>query len=95
MTRWIIPVVIALTTAMGPGAAAHAVPPPPPNPGDAEISAGRQEADAKAARVGELTGRLTDAEARLRELTDDVAFKLELANKARVDLEAAQGEADR
>ncbi|MCE6998859.1 NlpC/P60 family protein [Saccharothrix sp. S26] len=93
MTRWIIPVVIALTTAMGP--AAHAVPPPPPNPSDAEISAGRQEADAKAARVGELTGRLTDAEARLRELTDDVAFKLELANKARVDLDTARTEADR
>ncbi|KOX23730.1 hydrolase [Saccharothrix sp. NRRL B-16348] len=83
-----------MTTATGLGGAAHAVPPPPPNPSDAEISAGRQEADAKAARVGELTGRLTDAEARLRDLTDDVAFKLELANKARVDLETAQGEAD-
>ncbi|WP_053718000.1 NlpC/P60 family protein [Saccharothrix sp. NRRL B-16348] len=94
MTRWVIPIVIALTTATGLGGAAHAVPPPPPNPSDAEISAGRQEADAKAARVGELTGRLTDAEARLRDLTDDVAFKLELANKARVDLETAQGEAD-
>ncbi|MFE9746484.1 NlpC/P60 family protein [Saccharothrix saharensis] len=95
MTRWIIPVVIALTTAIGLGDAAHAVPPPPPNPSDAEIDAGRQEADAKAARVGELTGRLTDAEARLRDLTDDVAFKLELANKARVDLDTARTEADR
>ncbi|MFJ6677116.1 NlpC/P60 family protein [Actinosynnema sp. NPDC091369] len=95
MTRWIIPVVIALTTAIGLGGAAHAVPPPPPNPSDAEIDAGRQQADAKAARVGELTGRLTDAEARLRELTDDVAFKLELANKARVDLDTARTEADR
>ncbi|TQM84692.1 cell wall-associated NlpC family hydrolase [Saccharothrix saharensis] len=95
MTRWIIPVVIALTTAIGLGDAAHAVPPPPPNPSDAEIDAGRQQADAKAARVGELTGRLTDAEARLRELTDDVAFKLELANKARVDLDTARTEADR
>ncbi|MFD0201153.1 MULTISPECIES: NlpC/P60 family protein [Saccharothrix] len=95
MARWVIPVVIALTSAVALGGAAHAVPPPPPNPSDAEISAGRQQADTKAAHVGELTGRLTDAEARLRELTDDVAFKLELANKARVDLEAAQGEADR
>ncbi|QQQ73778.1 C40 family peptidase [Saccharothrix sp. 6-C] len=95
MTRWVIPVVIALTTAVGLGGVAHAAPPPPPNPSDAEISAGRQQADAKAAHVGELTGRLTDAEARLRELTDEVAFKLELANKARVDLETAQGEADR
>ncbi|MFI9008325.1 NlpC/P60 family protein [Actinosynnema sp. NPDC053489] len=95
MVRWVIPVVLALTTAMAPGGAARAVPPPPPNPSDAEIGAGREQADAKAARVGELTGRLTEAEARLRELTDDVAFKLELANKARVDLEAARDEADR
>ena len=95
MTRWIIPVVIAVTTAMGLGGTARAVPSPPPNPSDADISAGRQQADAKAARVGELTGRLTDAEARLRELTDDVAFKLELANKARVDLDTARTEADR
>ncbi|XVS61359.1 NlpC/P60 family protein [Actinosynnema sp. CA-299493] len=95
MTRWVIPIVIALTTAVGLGGTAHAAPPPPPNPGDAEIAAGRQQADAKAAHVGELTGRLTDAEARLRELTDEVAFQLELANKARVDLETAQGEADR
>ncbi|ROP42345.1 NlpC/P60 family protein [Saccharothrix texasensis] len=95
MTRWVIPVVIALTTAVGLGGVTHAAPPPPPNPSDAEISAGRQQADAKAAHVGELTGRLTDAEARLRELTDEVAFTLELANKARVDLETAQGEADR
>ncbi|MEU4766844.1 NlpC/P60 family protein [Actinosynnema sp. NPDC023794] len=95
MTRWVIPIAIALTTAVGLGGTAHATPPPPPNPSDAEISAGRQQADAKAAHVGELTGRLTDAEARLRDLTDEVAFKLELANKARVDLDTAQGEADR
>lgn len=68
---------------------AHAVPPPPPNPSDAEISASRAEADAKAARVGELTGRLTQAESRLQELMDEVSYKRELANKARVDLEAA------
>ncbi|WP_461119049.1 NlpC/P60 family protein [Saccharothrix stipae] len=94
MTRWVISVVIALTSAVGLAGTALAVPPPPPNPGDGEISAGRQLADAKAAHVGELTGRLTDAEARLQALTDDVAFKMELANKARVDLETAQGEAD-
>ncbi|MGW4110990.1 NlpC/P60 family protein [Actinosynnema sp. NPDC004786] len=95
MTRWVIPVVIALTTAVGLAGTAHAAPPPPPNPSDADLAAGRQEADAKAARVGELTGRLTEAESRLQELTDDVAYRMELANKARVDLEAAQGEADR
>ncbi|MEO6089184.1 MAG: NlpC/P60 family protein [Umezawaea sp.] len=85
----VVAVVVALATA-GLGQAA---PPPPSNPSDSEISAGRADADAKAARVGELTGQLTQAEARLQELTDDVAFKMELANKARVDLEAAQAEA--
>ncbi|MET9628808.1 NlpC/P60 family protein [Lentzea sp. NPDC006480] len=76
------------------GTAEAAVPPPPPNPSDSEISASRAEADAKAARVGELTGRLTQAESRLQELLDDVSYKRELANKARVDLETAISEAD-
>ncbi|MEU7476052.1 NlpC/P60 family protein [Lentzea sp. NPDC042327] len=82
-----------LMTAVLTGTAA-AVPPPPPNPSDAEISASRAQADAKAARVGELTGRLTQAEARLQELLDQVSYKRELANKARVDLETAVSEAE-
>ncbi|MFI6094112.1 NlpC/P60 family protein [Lentzea sp. NPDC051213] len=87
-----LPAVLVLLTAVFTGTA-HAVPPPPPNPSDAEISASRAEADAKAARVGELTGRLTQAESRLQELFDEVSYKRELANKARVDLETAISEA--
>ncbi|XVV06845.1 NlpC/P60 family protein [Actinosynnema sp. CA-248983] len=90
MTRWVI--MLAALFVLFPGVAA-AVPPPPPNPGDDQISAGRREADAKAARVGELTSRLTAAEAELQRLTDDVAQKMELANKARVDLDTARDEA--
>ncbi|GLY51693.1 NlpC/P60 family protein [Lentzea sp. NBRC 102530] len=85
--------VVVLMTAVLTGTAA-AVPPPPPNPSDAEISASRAEADAKASRVGELTGRLTQAESRLQELFDDLSYKRELANKARVDLETAISEAE-
>ncbi|SFQ97452.1 Cell wall-associated hydrolase, NlpC family [Lentzea waywayandensis] len=85
--------VLVLMTVVLTGTAG-AVPPPPPNPSDAEISASRAEADAKAARVGELTGRLTQAESRLQELLDDVSYKRELANKARVDLETAISEAE-
>lgn len=85
--------VLVFLTAVLTGTA-NAVPPPPPNPSDSEISASRAEADAKAARVGELTGRLTQAESRLQELMDDVAYKRELANKARVDLETAISEAE-
>ncbi|MCR3751043.1 NlpC/P60 family protein [Lentzea californiensis] len=86
-------VVAVLMTAVLTGTAA-AAPPPPPNPSDSEISASRAEANAKAARVGELTGRLTQAESRLQELFDDVSYKRELANKARVDLETAISEAE-
>ncbi|MGW6931729.1 NlpC/P60 family protein [Lentzea sp. NPDC054927] len=85
--------VVVLMSAVLTGTA-NAVPPPPPNPSDAEISASRAEADAKAARVGELTGRLTQAESRLQELMDEVSYKRELANKARVDLETAISEAE-
>jgi peptidoglycan DL-endopeptidase RipA len=85
--------VVVLMTVVLTGTAG-AVPPPPPNPSDAEISASRAEADAKASRVGELTGRLTQAESRLQELMDDVSYKRELANKARVDLETAISEAE-
>ncbi|MFD4672750.1 NlpC/P60 family protein [Lentzea sp. NPDC058450] len=85
--------VVVLMTAVLTGTAS-AVPPPPPNPSDAEISASRAEADAKASRVGELTGRLTQAESRLQELFDDLSYKRELANKARVDLETAISEAE-
>ncbi|MGI5501015.1 NlpC/P60 family protein [Lentzea sp. CA-135723] len=88
-----ISAVVVLMTAVLTGTAA-AVPPPPPNPSDAEISASRAEADAKASRVGELTGRLTQAESRLQELFDDLSYKRELANKARVDLETAISEAE-
>lgn len=86
LTRFSVVVVLMAAFLTG---TANAVPPPPPNPSDAEISASRAEADAKAARVGELTGRLTQAESRLQELMDEVSYKRELANKARVDLETA------
>jgi cell wall-associated NlpC family hydrolase len=85
--------VVVFMTAVLTGTAG-AVPPPPPNPSDAEISASRAEADAKASRVGELTGRLTQAESRLQELMDEISYKRELANKARVDLETAISEAE-
>ncbi|MBM7856934.1 cell wall-associated NlpC family hydrolase [Lentzea nigeriaca] len=91
LTRLSAVVVLAMAVLTG---TASAVPPPPPNPSDGEISASRAEADAKAARVGELTGKLTQAESRLQELLDDVSYKRELANKARVDLETAISEAE-
>jgi cell wall-associated NlpC family hydrolase len=73
----------------GPGTAA-AVPPPPPNPSDAELEAGRANADERAGEVGELTNQLAAAEAELAELQADVELAMEDANRALVDLQTAQ-----
>ncbi len=70
-----------------------AVPPPPPNPSDSDITSSKAEANAKAGAVGRLTNQLAQAESKLSQLNDDVELKLEEANKARVDSEAAQDEA--
>jgi peptidoglycan DL-endopeptidase RipA len=70
--------------------AAMAVPPPPPNPSDGELTQSRKDAKARAGQVGELTNRVAEADAKLLELQADVELKMEDANKALVDLEAAQ-----
>jgi cell wall-associated NlpC family hydrolase len=69
---------------------AIAVPPPPPNPSDSDLGNSRTDAKAKAGRVGELTNRVAEADAKLLELQADVEAKMEEANKALVDLEVAQ-----
>jgi cell wall-associated NlpC family hydrolase len=73
--------------ATGPAAA---VPPPPPNPSDSDINASKSEANARAGEVGQLTNQLAQAESRLSDLQADVELKMEQANKAMVDLQAAQ-----
>jgi cell wall-associated NlpC family hydrolase len=87
--------VSALTLAilLGAGGTGLAVPPPPPNPSDSEIQAGKADANAKAGEVGRLTNQLAQAEQKLTQLQDDVELKQEQANKALVDLQAAQDDA--
>ncbi len=80
---------IALVLTLLPGTAI-AVPPPPPNPSDSDLGNSRTEAKAKAGKVGELTNRVAEADAKLLALQADVEAKMEEANKALVDLEAAQ-----
>ena len=72
------------------GGFAHAVPPPPPNPSDGAISAAQAAANAKAGQVGQLANQLAQAQTRLQDLQDEVELKQEDANKAMVDLQAAQ-----
>jgi cell wall-associated NlpC family hydrolase len=69
---------------------AAALPPPPPNPSDSAIGTAQANANAKAGQVGTLTSRLTAAQAALQHLQDEVELKQENANKALVDLQAAQ-----
>ena len=90
---------VAATTAvlvvtLGAGTAL-AVPPPPPNPSDDELSSSRDKASSQATRVGRLTNQVAQAEAQLVQLQSIVELKMEDANKAPVDLQAAQDEAAR
>ncbi|WP_376765990.1 C40 family peptidase [Amycolatopsis pithecellobii] len=82
--------VLALVAAFGVAGTAAAVPPPPPNPSDNEINSSRAQADAKAGEVGQLTNQLAEAESRLADLQDQVELKMERANKALVDQQAAE-----
>ncbi|GAB3290064.1 NlpC/P60 family protein [Parasphingorhabdus pacifica] len=80
-----------MTATVAPGGVA--VPPRPPNPSDREIEAGRLESQTAAARVGELTNRLAQAESKLAGLTTEVELAMEDANRARVDLQRAERDA--
>lgn len=91
--RWLVTGSVGLALVLGVTGTAAAVPPPPPNPSDSEIDASRSEARKRAGQVGQLTNELAQAEDRLAQLRDEVALKQELANKALVDMEAAQDEA--
>jgi cell wall-associated NlpC family hydrolase len=71
-----------------------AVPPPPPNPSDSELNSSRAEEKTRAGEVGRLANQLAEAEQRLSQLQDNVALKMELANKALVDMQTAQDTAD-
>ncbi|MFB9687988.1 NlpC/P60 family protein [Amycolatopsis plumensis] len=86
---------LTLVILFGAGGTGLAAPPPPPNPSDSEIQAGKAQADAKAGEVGRLTNQLAQAEQKLTQLQDDVELKQEQANKALVDLQAAQDDAAR
>lgn len=89
-SRWTLLGSVGLALALFTSGTAVAVPPPPPNPSDSELDEGRAQARKRAGQVGELTSELVRAEDRLARLRDEVALKLELANKALVDMERAQ-----
>ncbi len=72
------------------GLAGSSLAAPPPNPSDSDIDGQRAEVDANAARVGRLTGRLAEVEARLDAVLTEVALRREDASRAQVDLDRAR-----
>ena len=90
-----VPAMIMATVALvGFAGTAVAVPPPPPNPSNSDLSSSKAEARTKASKVGQLTNQLADAESRLEQLQADVETKMEIANKAMVDLQTARTRAE-
>ena len=85
-------VLAAAVLAAGMGSAA-AVPPPPPNPSDSQLEASKAEAARKAGEVGQLANRLAELDGQRLAKQAEAELKLELANKAQIDLETAQAEA--
>ncbi|WP_374202688.1 NlpC/P60 family protein [Amycolatopsis sp. GM8] len=95
LSHWAAAGALALAATLGITGTAAAVPPPPPNPSDNEISSSQAQANAKAGEVGQLTNQLAEAESRLTDLQDQVELKMEQANKALVDQQAAEDAADK
>jgi cell wall-associated NlpC family hydrolase len=85
----VVLVSLLLTVSMGAGTAV-AIPPPPPNPSDDQLNGSKAAANAKATQVGQLTNQVAQAEAQLSQLQADVELKMEDANRALVDLQAAE-----
>lgn len=70
-----------------PQAGAHAA---PPNPGDQDIEAAQEAADAQVDAVAALVGRIARADDSLTALDREIATKREAVNKAVVDLQSAE-----
>lgn len=90
-----IAVVVAAGLQFAVVTTADALPPPPPNPGNATINAAQAQADAKAGQVGRITSQLSDTQAALQNLQDQLELERENANKALVDVQTAQDVAAR
>ncbi|HWE89555.1 MAG TPA: NlpC/P60 family protein [Pseudonocardiaceae bacterium] len=97
-TALILAVAVSIVVEANPASALtsgiqSALPPPPPNPSNGEITAAQGAASAKAGAVGRITSQLATAQASLQNLQDQIELKEEDANKAMVDLQAAQNAA--
>src|ERR1700743_215710 len=69
--------VAALVLQLATATSAGAGPPPPPNPSNSKVKAAQRQDEAKAGAVGEITSRLSSAQAALQNLSDQVELKQE------------------
>ena len=67
--------------------------PPPADPGDGALNRSQDQVSARAAEVGQLTGRLAELDSRTDDLQADLAARREDAEAALDDLTAAQAAA--
>ncbi|MGZ6770668.1 MAG: coiled-coil domain-containing protein, partial [Mycobacteriaceae bacterium] len=91
LRRTAVSALLALAVLAGiPGTAAAVPPLVPPNPGDSQLAAANADARAKANAVDKLAEQLASAQAQLDQIHQQLGLTKELANKALVDLTAAQ-----
>jgi cell wall-associated NlpC family hydrolase len=74
---------------LGQPAVGQALPPPPPNPSDDDLKSSQAHANATATLVGQLANQVAQADAALLAFQSQSELKHEQANKALIDLQAA------
>src|SRR6476661_3792774 len=78
---------------VGHPAVGQALPPPPPNPSDDDLKSSQGHVDATATRVGQLANQVAQADADLVASQSQVELRHEQANKALINLQAADNAA--
>jgi cell wall-associated NlpC family hydrolase len=84
---------LAVLALVGHPAVGQALPPPPPNPSDDDLKSSQGHVDATATRVGQLANQVAQADADLLASQSQVELRHEQANKALINLQAADNAA--
>ncbi|MCU1611255.1 MAG: hydrolase [Pseudonocardiales bacterium] len=88
-----VAVMLAVLALVGHPAVGQALPPPPPNPSDDDLKSSQGHVDATATRVGQLANQVAQADADLLASQSQVELRHEQANKALINLQAADNAA--
>ncbi|MGH3549154.1 MAG: NlpC/P60 family protein [Pseudonocardiaceae bacterium] len=91
--RGFVAVMLAVLALVGNPAIGYALPPPPPNPSDDDLKSSQGHVDATATRVGQLANQVAQADADLMASQSQVELRHEQANKALIELQAADSAA--